>query len=316
MFQRISASLGRAAERLHFSEGVRRGRLLLGWAEVVGPALARQAAPVEVQGDTLLLMCSGPAWSQEILLRQREILERLNRLLGDPPLKKIRCRTGRLRPLSDTGKPPASEPEFPWERVRLDPAAEARIERIVSEIRDPELATRTRKLLVQLERRRIVAFEGGQVACPTCGAPTESTPCRSCRREFRAQRRERIMQRLGAEPWLTRPDLQDEFPDLKPGEFMEIRTRLRSRLERDVWAGVRALPEGAPLPDPLRALAVELVMLSTGLPAHRLDSRHVKHALGPTLARAYLENRAPGPWTGTPRTDVDTPPRPRKRRGS
>lgn len=312
MFQRISASLGKAADRLHVSDGLRRGKLLLGWIEAVGPALARQASPAEVQGDTLHLVCSGPAWSQEILLRQREILDRLNRLLGDPPLKRIRCRTGRIKP-TESPNLRSREPEFPWETVRLDAVAEARIDRLVGEIRDPELASRTRRLLVQLERRRIVAFEAGQVACPTCGAPTDLSPCRSCRRETRARRRERIMQRMGQEPWLTRPDLLDEFPDLKPEEFMEIRTRLRSRLERDVWSGVRALQEGSRLPDPLRALAVELVMLSTGLPAHRLDARHVKHALGPTLARAYLEDRAPGPWQGTPRPDTDPPPRRRKK---
>lgn len=308
MFRRLSVSLGDAADRLHASEGLRRGRLLLAWVEAVGPALARQAAPAEVQGDTLHLVCSGPAWSQEILLRQREILERLNPLIGGPPLQRIRCRTGRFQPVKPDRAQPL-EPEFPWEEVRLDPAAWQRIDRLVSDLRDPELARSTRQLLVQLERRRLVAFQTGLVACPTCAAPTDLTPCRSCRREARARRRERIMARLGREPWLTRPDLTEEFPDLRPEEFLEIRTRLRSRLERDVWAGVRALTEGAPLPDPLRALAVELVMLSTGLPAHRLDARHVKHALGPTLARAYLENRAPGPWQGTAKTD----PEPRRR---
>lgn len=311
MFKRISASLGKAADGLHASEGLRRGKLLLAWVEVVGPALARQAAPAEVQGDTLHLVCSGPGWSQEILLRQREILDRLNRVLGDPPIKRIRCRTGRIKPI-DSPNLRSREPEFPWEKVRLDLAAEERIEKIAREIRDPELASRTRKLLVQLERRRIVAFESGQIACPTCGAPTDLSPCRSCRRETRARRRERIMQRMGNEPWLTRPDLIDEFPDLKPEEFLEIRTRLRSRLEQDVWHGVRALPEGSRLPDPLRALAVELVMLSTGLPAHRLDARHVKHAMGPTLARAYLEDRAPGPWLGTPKKDAEPPVRKRR----
>lgn len=304
MFQRLSASLGRAADRLHASDGLRRGQLLLSWVEAVGPGLARQAAPAEVQGDTLHLVCSGPTWAQEILMRQKEILGRLNPLLaGGPPLRRLRCRVGRFRPVQRS-TPASDGAPYPWESVQLDAAAEERIERVVGEIREPELAARLRRVMVQLERRRVVAFSGGAIACGTCGAPTRSTPCRSCRREQRARRRTRIMQRLGREPWLTRSDLLDEFPDLRPEEFLEIRTLLRSRLERDIWSGVRGLPAGAPLPDPLRALVVQLVMLSTSLPVQRLDERHVRHALCPTLARSYLENKACGPWEGTPRRQV------------
>ncbi len=295
MLQRLSSSLGQAADELHFSQGLRRGRLLLSWIEAVGPALANQVAPAEIQKDTLHLICSGPAWAQEVLLNQKAILDRLNHMLGDPPLLRIRCRVGRLQPLQ--GLPPRSREEpYPWDSVALDESTRQRIERLVSEVQDPALAQRLQRLMVQTERRRLVAFRNGAIRCAACGAPTRRTPCRSCLRESLSTRRHAIERRLAGEPWLTRSDLLEDFPDLSPEDFLEIRTRLRSRLEQSIWAGIRALPAGAPLPENLRSLLVELVMLTTGLPAHRLDARHVRHALCPTLARAYLEDRACGPW--------------------
>ncbi len=299
MFKRLSESLGRAAASLHADEGLRRGRLLLSWLTAVGPGLARQVAPAEIRGDTLELVCSGPLWAQEVLLRQKDILARLNPLLEGAPLRRLRCRPGRFHPVEPSPTPPREEP-YPWESVTLDAGALERIEKAVAEVQEPTLAERLRRLLVQLERRRQVAFAQGAIACGACGTPTRRSPCRTCRREARARRRHRIEQRLAREPWLTGPDLAAEFPDLHPAEFLTIRTSLRSRLEQDIWAMIRALPAGSSLPDGLRARMIELVMLSTGLPAHRLDARHVRHALCPTLARAYLDDHACGPWDGKP----------------
>ena len=321
MFQKLSASLEKATARLHASEGVRRGRLLLSWVEAVGQGLAHHAAPADIQGDTLHLVCSGPTWAQEILLRQKEILARLNRLVGDPPLRRIRCRTGRFHPLDG---PPATarEEAFPWESVRLDAATQERIDRLVAEIQDPLLAERVRRLVVQTERRRALAFASGAIACGQCGSPTRRDPCRHCQREARARRRADLVRRLGREPWLTRSDLACHFANLGPEEFDQVRTGLKSRLERDIWSAIRALPAGTPLPPPLRASMVELVMLSTGLPAHRLDVRHIRHALCPTLAKAWLEDQACGPWDASKpssrwKTDEEGPPtRPGTRRPS
>jgi len=301
MFKRLSESLGPAAASLHADEGLRRGRLLLSWTKAVGAGLAGQVAPADIRGDTLELVCSGPTWAQEVLLRQQDILARLNPLLEGPPLRRLRCRPGKFRPLEPSPTLAPEEP-YPWDTVTLDAGAMERIEAAVAEVQDPTLAERLRRLLVQVERRRQVAFSRGAIACGACGAPTRRTPCRNCQREARAGRHRRIEQRLAREPWLTRPDLAADFPDLHPGEFLAIRTSLRSRLEQDIWALIRALPAGAPLSDGLRARMIELVMLSTGLPAHRLDARHVRHALCPTLARAYLQNQACGPWERKPTT--------------
>ncbi len=295
MLQRLSSSLRQAADDLHFSKGLRRGRLLEAWVEAVGPLLAHQVAPADIQGETLHLICTSPTWSQEILLHQKAILDRLNRLLGDPPVRRLRCRIGRFQPHPNPPSP-VREERYAWDQVVLDEETSERIERLVAEIRDPALAERLKRLMIQTERRRLVAFRSGAIRCASCGMPTPQSPCRSCRREAQALRRQTLERRLAGSPWLTRSDLLEDFPDLRPEDFLEIKTRLRSRLEQAAWAGMRALPQGAPLPDSLRADLVELVMLTTGLPAHRLDTRHVRHALCPTLARAYLENRACGPW--------------------
>ncbi|HUP01883.1 MAG TPA: DUF721 domain-containing protein [Gemmatimonadota bacterium] len=48
------------------------------WGERLGPEIARAARPYRIDGDTLIVRVVSSVWMNELSLRQREILERLN----------------------------------------------------------------------------------------------------------------------------------------------------------------------------------------------------------------------------------------------
>jgi predicted nucleic acid-binding Zn ribbon protein len=61
------------------------------WLSAVGVAVAREAEPVAVHGETLTVGCRSAVWAQELDLMSPELLEALNRELGAPLLDRLRC---------------------------------------------------------------------------------------------------------------------------------------------------------------------------------------------------------------------------------
>jgi predicted nucleic acid-binding Zn ribbon protein len=61
------------------------------WPEVVGPAIAAEAAPAAERGGVLTVSCSAAVWAQELDLMGPAIIERLNDRLGGSPIQRLRC---------------------------------------------------------------------------------------------------------------------------------------------------------------------------------------------------------------------------------
>lgn len=57
-------------------------KILQDWPNVVGPAVAAQAQPLEIRGGVLYLRVPAPAWKQELNLRSPEIVAAVNRAAG------------------------------------------------------------------------------------------------------------------------------------------------------------------------------------------------------------------------------------------
>jgi predicted nucleic acid-binding Zn ribbon protein len=61
------------------------------WPEVVGPAIAAEAAPTAERGGVLTVSCSAAVWAQELDLMGPAIIARLNARLGGSPIERLRC---------------------------------------------------------------------------------------------------------------------------------------------------------------------------------------------------------------------------------
>lgn len=64
--------------RLGLSGVVERHDVFREWVERVGPEIARVARPHRVDGDTLIVLVCDSVWMNELSLRQKELLARLN----------------------------------------------------------------------------------------------------------------------------------------------------------------------------------------------------------------------------------------------
>lgn len=291
MLKPLGETLSGASDALGAARHLRRHRVREAWREVVGELLAHHSEPVSVRGDLLLVRTTAAAWSQEILFGQQEILQRLRRLLGDGRIKQIRCTVGQVRP-APAGEEP-QQARIDWASIPVEPARAARIKALAGEVADPELRQGLERLLTLLARRDRLEADRGRLPCPDCGRYRDPRDelCPMCRLERERARKERLLQTIGRQPWLGLRDLLLQFPDLTRVEFHEIRRQLRSILLRNVWNGYGQTPDHEPLPSSLRTAMVELATLATGLAFDRLTPRHMRYALGKTMARAYLENR-------------------------
>lgn len=290
MLKPLGSVLSAASDQLGARRHLRRSRLQEVWREVVGDLLARQSEPIAIKGETLLVRTTAAPWSVELMLRQAEILNRLAPHVGR--LKSLRCKVGAVAARAEDQSPETAE-AIDWEAIPVPPSRLEEIERLAGEVDDPDLAARLKRLLVLLARRDRLELERGRLPCPTCGRFREPAQelCTFCRLERNRQRKQKLMQIIGRQPWLGLSDVRDRLPDLRAQEYHEARKQLRSLLLSSVWGGYRAVPDGAPLPATLRTAMVELATLATGLPFDQLQNRHMIYALGKTLGRAYLENQ-------------------------
>ena len=65
------------------------------WPEAAGAAFAGTSEPVSERDGVVWVDCDSAVWAQELDLLSERVLERLNRALGRPAVKRIRARAGR-----------------------------------------------------------------------------------------------------------------------------------------------------------------------------------------------------------------------------
>jgi predicted nucleic acid-binding Zn ribbon protein len=72
-----------------FAEGMRLGRLVKDWAEVVGDRLAGECAPVKLEGGTLTVAASTGPWGAQVRFLAEAIQSRANRAVGSDAVSRV-----------------------------------------------------------------------------------------------------------------------------------------------------------------------------------------------------------------------------------
>ncbi|MBA3726889.1 MAG: DUF721 domain-containing protein [Armatimonadetes bacterium] len=82
------------------------------WEEFVGKQLACKSSPERFENGTLWVAVSGASWVQELTMRKREILDRLNELAGTALFKDVRFGNRPIkRTLHESSEPASAEAE-------------------------------------------------------------------------------------------------------------------------------------------------------------------------------------------------------------
>jgi predicted nucleic acid-binding Zn ribbon protein len=61
------------------------------WVQAVGPAIAAEATPTAERSGVLTVSCAASVWAQELDLMGPSILARVNELLEDATIERLRC---------------------------------------------------------------------------------------------------------------------------------------------------------------------------------------------------------------------------------
>lgn len=262
---------GVAADPLH--------RIAAAWPGIVGDAVAAHAEPVQLNGNTLLVVTRSSAWSQQLQMLSPAILTAIRNLAPGLDVQRMTFRLGTLQRADRRsggrrnrgGAPSGGSPGAGGRAgaAPFEPAADAA------------------EALARL-RRRVQAVRGAAPgACAACGAPLEGGApegnCAPCAGQTERERLLAIQRLVYAAPWLTHADLRADVPDLAAAEFERARRLLLQRwwlvLERAKRAGTLS-SSGME-----RHVASSYVLLQSRLTPDRITPAVVANLLGDELVR-------------------------------
>jgi predicted nucleic acid-binding Zn ribbon protein len=76
-------------EKLGLARGVKEHEILERWAEIVGPRIAEVSSAERIRDGKLWVVVRHPAWRNELNFMKRELVEKINRELGETIVKDI-----------------------------------------------------------------------------------------------------------------------------------------------------------------------------------------------------------------------------------
>jgi predicted nucleic acid-binding Zn ribbon protein len=139
--ERLSAALGTLLNTRGMQARLSEYRILGRWEKSVGSTIASHARPVTVRGSKLFLIVDSPAWMQQLSLLRPEIIEKVNKALGKQAIKDIVINLGEIEGVE---KRPRVAPHV---AVELNADERAKIDRYVSDVRDPDLKGVLRRVI-------------------------------------------------------------------------------------------------------------------------------------------------------------------------
>lgn len=88
--QELKKIIGRFLKKNGLEKGVNQNKALLIWKEIVGKTIADNTSPEKVEHGILTVKTKNSSWRQELLFKKQEIIEKLNKSLGDNTIKEIK----------------------------------------------------------------------------------------------------------------------------------------------------------------------------------------------------------------------------------
>ena len=88
--EQLKSALNTALERENLDKAMRQNKALFIWEDVVGKSVAKNCTPEEVRHGILIVRALTPVWRNEIAIKKKEIVEKLNSKLGKKTIKDMR----------------------------------------------------------------------------------------------------------------------------------------------------------------------------------------------------------------------------------
>ncbi|MBU4484049.1 DUF721 domain-containing protein [bacterium] len=90
----IASILEKTLKKRGFAKKIDQYKVVNSWDKIVGEQIASCSEPLAIQGNTLVVKVSSPAWMNELQFMKTDILEKIQASLNNKSIGNIRFRTG------------------------------------------------------------------------------------------------------------------------------------------------------------------------------------------------------------------------------
>jgi hypothetical protein len=226
--KKIGDLLGQALKKNGLERGLKRGKALLLWPEIAGPALSEWTEPERLEDGVLFIKTRDAVVNHQLIYMREEFIRRYAQKMPNA-VREIRFQVGELFPKTKSSITP--EP-FP----KLSSEEESQVHQLASQVSQDLQGVVARAAQAVKQRQKVNLHP----PCVVCGTPDAQNPCPSC-------------QRL-----LTEATVLNEAKRL-------LRNPLKSRLEGEPLSAARYIAQGK-LESQMRELLPEVVQHSELFP--------------------------------------------------
>ena len=244
------------------------------WPQIVGEAVARHVKALYIERQKLYLFSYLPVWSNNVMMMQYDIIDKINRYVGRELVKEIGFKNcvdmaaeERSAYSIGGGRPSMARKEI--RDTSLSPDDMKLADGVGRGIADGCLASSLRRLGIKRLKMRNWRDKNNYHVCPGCGAWCQDADeyCPSCKREHLAEAKAKIRRLLRDMPWARYAEIK-KYVDCTPYMVNVERACLVQRLAAKVS-----------FDDADSIEAKTLVMLYRSLPPEQLNREAVRRSL-------------------------------------
>lgn len=158
--EKLSATLAKLLASRGWTSRLREYRVVGKWERIVGDVIALHSRPAALRGKKLTVAVDSPAWMQQLTLLKPELLEKLNRHLGEGAVASIVLKIGEV---SAPARPPDKQP-LSGMSGSLTQGERARIEDYIKDLADPAVREALRHVMEKdfQSRKKTTAGKGAK----------------------------------------------------------------------------------------------------------------------------------------------------------
>ena len=88
--EKLDTTIKNFLNKLGLTKNVNQNKAIVLWDEVVGEKISKNTEPISVEHGTLTVSVSSSTWRQELVFKQQDIINQLNKKLGQNTIKEVR----------------------------------------------------------------------------------------------------------------------------------------------------------------------------------------------------------------------------------
>ncbi|ACB83604.1 DUF721 domain-containing protein [Natranaerobius thermophilus] len=261
------------------------------WVDVVGEEIATNCQPKVFQGKKMIVVCSNSIWIQELSMRKKNLIKKLNEKVGKTVVTDIKFVTGQIPNNSGLN---LTRGRSKYKEIPLETKEKDWVEKTTSEIEDENLQKKLAKLMEQDLKYKKGKKSQGYSECDKCGKLTNNKGiCQDCIEENERKKLNTLIRILKDSPWLNYNELQEEIPsdmEITRRDYNRAKNQFYQRVKDELFKAKQVFKYNQTQKnyDWLKDLLQQYVLIITEEKPEEIDDKTWETAVG-ALGKEYLE---------------------------